>query len=176
MVTTKRPNACVLIDNWLGGIIRYCSSSATKANTSTPSYCGPKYKCSVKVIDPSKLKLDYDVAELNSQEKLESVDEIKQAILESAGSQVGDVGYILPGYGMRGKKCELENGEDLYASCSGECTCTICLWCTLATTSVSSKTQKSKKRKHSQDEDDPGPQSKRAVKRKYRKLRILLPS
>ena len=54
------------------------SSSATKVNISTPSYCGPKYKYSVKVIDPSKLKSDNDVAELNNQEKFESVDEMKQ--------------------------------------------------------------------------------------------------
>ena len=65
------------------------------------------------MIDPSKLKSDYDVAELNSQNKFESVDEIKQALLESVGSQVGDVRYILWGHGMRGKKCELEDDEDL---------------------------------------------------------------
>ena len=26
MVTTKRPHACILIDNWLGVIIRYCTA------------------------------------------------------------------------------------------------------------------------------------------------------
>ena len=117
------------------------------------------------MIDPSKLKSDYDVAELNNQDKFESVNDIKQAVSESVGSQISEVGYILPGHGVKGKQCELEDDEDLnemYASCTGKCmhTCTIRLWCHLTTTSVSSKTQKSK---HSQDEDAPGPQSKRAV-------------
>lgn len=116
------------------------------------------------------MKSDYDVAELNNQDKYESVDDIKQAISESVDShvEIGKVGYILPGHGMKGRKCELEVDEDLnemYALCTGKRarTCTIRLWCNLATNSGSSKTQKSKKRKHSQDEEDPVPQSKRAV-------------
>lgn len=69
------------------------SSLGTKVSGSAPFHGSSKYKYSVKVMDPSK-KSHYDVTKLNNQGMFESVDEVKLALSQCVGSQVGDIGYI----------------------------------------------------------------------------------
>ena len=117
-------------------------------------------------MDQSK-KSDYEITELRTQQRFDSVDKIKEAISNSVNSQVGDIGYISPGHGMKGKKHTLLDDDDvdeMYDLYSGKRARTILLWCYLATASVGSKTKK--KRKHSQNEDDSSCQYKRAVSEK----------
>ena len=63
-------------------------------------------------------KLDYEDTDLHNQETT-SVDEVKQALSDSLDSQVGDIGYISPGHGMRGMLLDDDDVNEMYALCNG---------------------------------------------------------
>ena len=113
-------------------------------------------------MDPGK-KSSFDVKELRNQDQLVSFDEIKQALTETIGSLVGDIGYICPGHGMKGRKCSLQNDDDVEEMYSSEYKNKrhVLLWCYLAT-SGTVKQKGGKKRKH-EDEGDSASQSKQTA-------------
>ena len=62
-----------------------------------------KYHYSVKVIDPAK-KSSFEVKELQNGDKLVSFHEIKQSLMKALGLEIGKIGYMRPGHGIKGKK------------------------------------------------------------------------
>lgn len=117
-------------------------------------------------MDPGK-KSDYDVKELRGCKKFTSIDEIKKTVSDAVDSPVGDIGYISPGHGMKGKKHPLVDEEDMvamYTLYKGKRN--VLLWCYLRSASVAQGSGSGKKRKHGDDEADSAPRSKRAVNEK----------
>ena len=87
------------------------SSSSMKINIPASTSRGPKYRYSVKVMDPGK-KSNYDVTVLQNCDRFMSLDKIEQ-ILSTIDSQIGEVGYISPGHGMKGRKHTFHDGDDV---------------------------------------------------------------
>ena len=119
-------------------------------------------------MDPGK-RSNYDVKVLQNHDKLMSVDGIKQVLSDTLDSQIGEVGYICPGHGMKGKKHTLQDDDDvqeMYDSVyRGKYH--ILLWCYLTSvTSVSKQHTTGKKRKLGDDCDSASSQSKRTAAQK----------
>ena len=93
---------------------------------------GQQYQYTIKVIDPGR-KSEYDVKEVVQNKKFTTVDQIKETISKTLDFEVGDIGYISPGHGMKGKKCPLLGDHDIEAMCcwyKGKHN--ILLWCYLS--------------------------------------------
>ena len=81
-------------------------------------------------------------------------------------SPVGDIGYISPGHGMKGKKHPLVDEEDIVAMYTlYRCKHNVLLWCYLCSAGVDQSGSSGKKRKHG-DEADSAPRSKRVINEK----------
>ncbi len=76
----------------------------------------PKYRYSVKIINPSK-KRDYSVLPLRVNEDFVTTQQLKDELLESfpnhASGQHFEFGYIGPGHGARGKQRWITTDYDL---------------------------------------------------------------
>ena len=117
-------------------------------------------------MDPGK-KSDYDTKELQGCKKFTSIDEITKTVSDVVDSPVGDIGYISPGHGMKGKKHPLVDEEDIvamYTLYKGKRN--ILLWCYLRSAGVTQSGSSGKKRKHDDDGADSAPRSKRVINEK----------
>ena len=76
--------------------------------------------------------------------------------MKALGLEIGKIGYMRPGHGIKGIKCLLENDYDvpeMYSAVYKDKHHTV-LWCYPATTGTVSKEQKGgKKRKHEGEGD-----------------------
>ena len=137
------------------------SSSSTKVSISSQ---GPRHQYTIKVMDPGK-KSDYDVKELQGCKKFTSIDEIKKTVSD-VDSPVGDIGYISPWHGMKGKKHPLVD-EDVVAMYNlYNSKCNVLLWCYVLSTGAAQSGSSGQKRKRGDDEADSAPRSKRVINEK----------
>ena len=129
------------------------SSSSMKVDISASTSRGSKYRYSVKVMDPGK-KSNYDVTVLQNCDRFMSLDEIKRILSTTLNSQIGEVGYISPGHGMKGRKHALHDDDvqEMYDSVyRGKCN--ILLWCYLKSVMGSKQNTTGKKRRLYDDGD-----------------------
>ena len=133
-----------------------------KVDISTSTSRGSKYRYSVKVMDPGK-RSNYDVTVLQNPDRFVSVDEIKQILSTTLDSQIGEVGYICPGHGMKGRKHALQDDNDVQEMYNSvyRGKYHILLWCYLKSVVVGSKQNTTgKKRRLDDDGDSAASQSK----------------
>ena len=97
-----------------------------------------------------------------------SFHEIKQNLVKALGSQIGNIGYIWPGHGVKGNKCPLEDDDDVAEMYSAvyKDKHHVVLWCYLAITGTVSKQQKGGTKRKREDEGDSGSQSKQTAPQK----------
>lgn len=91
------------------------SASATIPVLNSTSRDCPCHEYLIKLVNPRK-KSDYEIVRLKSKRKYESVDKLKEQILEEFTEKVMGplkLGYIEPGHGLRGKQQWLSLNDDL---------------------------------------------------------------
>ncbi len=117
-----------------------------------------KYRYSVKIINPSK-KRDYSVLPLRVNEDFETMEQLKDKLLEKFPNYVSgqqfEFGYIGPGHGARGKQRWIINDddlEDMYSEYQGKKE--VILWLLSMPTSDASKTKTRSRSPVRHPEDD----------------------
>lgn len=85
------------------------SKNSAECNVQQPKV---NYRYSVKVVNPAK-KSDFEVMKTNISGKFESIDDLKAKMNDCLDFPVEDVGYIVPGHGLKGRMQELMDSEDL---------------------------------------------------------------
>ena len=145
------------------------SSSSMKVNIPASTSRGPKYRYSVKVMDPGK-KSNYDVTVLQNCDRFMSLDEIERILSTTLDSQIGEVGYISPGHGMKGRKHTFHDDDDVQVMYDSvyRGKCNILLWCHLKSvvTVVGSKQNTTGKKRRLDDGESTASQSKRTATQK----------
>lgn len=92
------------------------NTSNAQACIQVPSHVSPRFKYSVKIVNPKK-KSEYEIQVLRTDHMFTSVEELKTQIVQDCESKVPEkptqLGFIEPGHGLRGKQRWINSEDDL---------------------------------------------------------------
>ena len=119
------------------------------------------YQYSVKVMNPRR-KTNYFVRKLKVNRKFLSQLELRDELFQELGRRVSEIGFILPGHGLKGKHITITTDNDLSVMYEEYCSkhCEIRLWCMCI---MHENSDNERKQSHEKEESEPPLSAKRGT-------------